>query len=186
MPIQIGGKRESDFNDPIGMLGDCHRRILNFLNVLVTLANQHKGGPLSEEQRGLLANSLRYFRDAAPKHTADEEDSLFPRLRELDVPGLEIVLARIDALQQDHESADLQHAEVDRLGQRWLLDGRLSSEDAARLTEILGRLEALYRDHIRKEDTQVFPFAQRVLPPDDRRSIGAEMAARRNIPGSGA
>ena len=33
MPIVIGAKRESDFTDPIGMLGDCHRRIEMFLNV---------------------------------------------------------------------------------------------------------------------------------------------------------
>lgn len=38
MPIVIGAKRESDFTDPIGMLGDCHRRIERFLNVLLTIA----------------------------------------------------------------------------------------------------------------------------------------------------
>jgi hypothetical protein len=38
MPIVIGAKRESDFTDPIGMLGDCHRRIDRFLNVLVRVA----------------------------------------------------------------------------------------------------------------------------------------------------
>ena len=30
MPIVIGAKRESGFTDPIGMLGDCHRRIDRF------------------------------------------------------------------------------------------------------------------------------------------------------------
>ena len=45
MPITIGAKRESDFTDPIGMLGDCHRRIERFLNVQVTLATREKGGP---------------------------------------------------------------------------------------------------------------------------------------------
>ena len=38
MPIVIGAKRESNFTDPIGMLGDCHRRIEMFLNVLVRVA----------------------------------------------------------------------------------------------------------------------------------------------------
>ena len=40
MPITIGAKRESDFTDPVGMLGDCHRRIERFLNVQVTLATR--------------------------------------------------------------------------------------------------------------------------------------------------
>src|ERR1051326_135049 len=42
MPIVIGGKPESDFTDPIGMLGDCHRRIVRFLHVLVALAAEQR------------------------------------------------------------------------------------------------------------------------------------------------
>ena len=77
MPTVIGAKRESDFEDPIGMLGDCHRRIERFLNALFTIATDAKGGPLTNEQQATLTTSLRYFREAAPKHTADEEESLF-------------------------------------------------------------------------------------------------------------
>src|SRR5262252_1383117 len=120
MPVEIGGKRESDFTDPIGMLGDCHQRIVRFLHVLVGLATQQKGGPLSDDQRTLLSTSLRYFREAAPKHTADEEESLFPRLRSLDGTDIDAVLTRVDSLEQDHECADRSHVEVDRLGQLWL------------------------------------------------------------------
>src|SRR5215831_17612840 len=115
MPIQIGEKRESDFTDPIGMLGDCHRRIVRFLHVLVALATQQKGGALSDEQRGMLSTSLRYFREAAPKHTADEEESLFPRLRSAGSADIDAMLARMDSLEQDHECADRSHLEVDRL-----------------------------------------------------------------------
>jgi hemerythrin-like domain-containing protein len=184
MPIVIGGKRESDFTDPIGLLGDCHRRIVRFLHVLVALATQHKGGPLSDEERTQLATSLRYFREAAPKHTADEEESLFPRLRRLDRPDIDAVLARIDSLEQDHECADRSHAEVDLLGTLWLTDGRLSPEDAARLEWLVGQLDALYRHHIGQEDTEVFPFAASTLSQDDRDAIGREMAARRGLNGA--
>ena len=79
MPIVIGAKRESDFSDPIGMLGDCHRRIERFLNALLTVATCAKGGPLTNEQQTALATSLRYFREAAPKHTAVRWT---PRLRQ--------------------------------------------------------------------------------------------------------
>ena len=133
MPIVIGAKRESDFTDPIGMLGDCHRRIERFLNALLTVATCAKGGPLTHEQQAALATSLRYFREAAPKHTADEEESLFPRLSRLDRPDLQPLLARIDSLQQDHECAERSHREVDHLGQLWLADGRLSPQDAEHL-----------------------------------------------------
>ena len=181
MPIQIGQSRESDFTDPIGMLGDCHRRIVRFLHVLVALATQQKGGPLSDDQRTLLSTGLRYFREAAPKHTADEEESLFPRLRSLDGTDIDAVLARMDALEQDHECADRSHVEVERLGQLWLTAGSLSSADASRLEELVCQLETLYRYHIGIEDTEVFPYAARVLAADDRQAIGNEMAARRGI-----
>lgn len=183
MPLVIGAKRESNFSDPVGMLGDCHRRIIRFLHVLLTLATQEKGGPLSDQQRNLLATSLRYFREAAPKHTADEEESLFPRLRRLDVPGLPAVLARIDSLEQDHECAERSHGEVDRLGQLWLSHGRLPPMEASRLSDLLGGLADLYRHHIGTEDTEVFPFAAAALSPADREAIGTEMAARRGVAG---
>src|SRR5215472_10653332 len=131
MPIVIGGKRESDFEDPIGMLGDCHQRIVRFLHVLVALATGQNSGVLSDEQRSLLSTSLRYFREAAPKHTADEEESLFPRLRRLDTADADLMLARIESLEQDHECADRNHAEIDRLSQLWLAQGQLTPQDAS-------------------------------------------------------
>jgi hemerythrin-like domain-containing protein len=183
MPITIGAKRESDFTDPVGMLGDCHRRIERFLNVQVTLATREKGGPLTEEDRAALETSLRYFREAAPKHTADEEESLFPRLRRIDPAKTQAILARVDSLEQDHECAGKAHDEVDRLGQRWLTSGRLSTEDASRLSTVLDQLAKLYRNHIAIEDTEVFPLARRILSASDREAVGVEMAARR---GAGA
>src|SRR3954466_3949201 len=98
VPIVIGAKPESNFTDPIGLLTDCHRRIERFLSVLVQVAAQAKGGPLTEEQRHGLDTALRYFRDAAPKHTADEESTLFPRLRRVDSPELHAAFARMESL----------------------------------------------------------------------------------------
>ncbi len=181
VPIVIGAKRDSDFTDPIGMLGDCHRRIERFLKVLVTLAANAEGGPLTDEQRSALAGSLLYFRNSAPKHTADEEESLFPRLHRLHQPDIEPLLARIESLEQDHECAQQSHDEIDRLGQRWLAEGQLSNADAERFSTLLRQLEKLYGHHIAIEDTEVFPAAARVLPAAARAAIGAEMAARRGV-----
>ena len=184
MPIVIGAKPESDFSDPIGMMGDCHKRIVRFLGVLVQLAMRPAAGPLSAEERNLLATSLRYFRDAAPKHTADEEESLFPRLRCLASGEIDAVLSRLDSLEQDHECADRVHAEIDRLGHVWLAHGQLQQRDAERLRELTGELDTLYRHHIGVEDREVFPLAANVLSPADRKAVGAEMAARRGLGGA--
>ncbi len=181
MPVVIGSKRESDFTDPIGMLSDCHRRIERFLVVLVTIATEQQGGPLGDEQKSALEAALNYFRNAAPKHTADEEESLFPRLRRIESPEMQSTLNRIDALEHDHQLADKGHQEVERLGREWLSRGRLSVEDAGQMATLLTELSALYEAHIALEDREIFPCANRALSPEDRTAVGAEMAGRRGV-----
>jgi hypothetical protein len=148
MPIVIGAKRENDFTDPTGMLGDCHRRIEMFLNVLVRVAEQAKGAALNEEQRGALEMALRYFRQAAPKHTADEEESLFPRLRQIESAEVRVLMVRI--LEEEHVCADRSHGEVDSLGRLWLKDGMLAGGSGGATPDagapIAGPLSPSHRD----------------------------------------
>jgi hemerythrin-like domain-containing protein len=181
MPVSIGGKQESGFGDPLGLLWDCHRRIERFLEVLIKVSEQARGGPLTAEQRSALDDALRYFREAAPHHTADEEETLFPRLRKRDEPEVKAVLSRVDALQQDHAQANRRHRDVELLGQSWLVCGSLTAADAARFSEMLHELAILYRDHIAVEERELFPVAAKVLAEEDRRAIGGEMAARRGL-----
>jgi hypothetical protein len=53
---------------------------------------------LNDERRRSLNLALRYFRESAPKHTADEEESLFSRLRSVGDEELKTVLAKVEAL----------------------------------------------------------------------------------------
>src|SRR5215831_17095475 len=96
--------------------------------------------PLESDPRAALDSALRYFRDAAPKHTADEEESLFPRLRRLSNDRLLAVMARIESLEEEHICADRIHAEVDALGRAWLTNGALSANEASRLVAMLTQL----------------------------------------------
>lgn len=181
MPVMIGGKPESSFADPIGLLGDCHRRLEQFLSVLVRVAADAHGGALSDDQRIAWNTSLRYFREAAPKHTADEEESLFPRLRGFDRPELRALLQRVDTLEEEHVCAGRAHDEVDVLGRLWLEHGSLPPEQTARLSILLSQLSELYRGHIAMEEGEVFPLAAAVLSAPERRAIGAEMSLRRGL-----
>ena len=181
MPVVIGGKPESSFADPIGLLGDCHRRIERFLSVLVQIAAEAHGSSLSDDQRKGWDTALRYFREAAPKHTADEEESLFPRLRGINRPEVRALLSRVDTLEEEHVCAGKAHDEVDRLGRLWLDDGSLSPERALRISTLLAQLSELYRRHIAMEDDEVFPLAAAVLSVPERKAIGGEMASRRSL-----
>lgn len=141
-------------------------------------------GPLENDTRAALETALRYFREAAPKHTADEEESLFPRLRRIENPELTTALATIDALEQDHRRADSLHAEVDTLGRRCLEMGHLSAGDAQRFRKAVADLASIYVEHIKIEDDVVFPTAGKTLADADKTAIAAEMAARRNLTAS--
>jgi hypothetical protein len=115
-------------------MSDCHRRIEMFMRTL-SAAAKFEGRRLSDEERRDLEAALRYFREAAPKHNADEEESLFPRLRSL--PDLEVqrVLINLDRLEQEHRWAAPLHMEIDRLGQQWL-----SNDDLEKMRSVPSRL----------------------------------------------
>lgn len=181
MLVQIGTKA-STFSDPTGLMSDCHRRIEMFLNALRAVGN-FDGRQLAEDERRALDTALRYFREAAPKHNADEEESLFPRLRSVPHPEVRSALEDLARLEEEHRWAAPLHAEIDRLGQQWLLEGRLASDRARAFQSAVDKLESMYRTHIEFEDRVLFPLASRVLSPAQSAEIAQEMAKRRNLSG---
>jgi hemerythrin-like domain-containing protein len=179
MPIQIGTKPH-DFNDPTELMSDCHRRVEMFLGTLNALAD-FEGKLLTDDERKSLDRALHYFREAAPKHSADEEESLFPRLRASSNPEVQSVLADMARLERDHNFAAPLHAEVDRLGLLWLRDGKLTPEYAQQLQSAVASLVAMYRAHIEFEDRMLFPLASRILSSSQKNEIAQEMAERRGL-----
>jgi hemerythrin-like domain-containing protein len=179
MPVQIGAPAHS-FSDPTGLLSDCHRRIEMFLGVLQSITPLLSESPNGESKRA-METALTYFRNAAPKHNADEEESLFPRLRRAADPRAQAVFARLDALETEHRWAAPLHEEVDQLGSKFLSAGALCTADIDRFRAAVERLVAMYREHIAVEDEVVFPCAADVLSPEDKAAIAAEMGRRRNL-----
>ena len=180
MPIAIGAKPDHDFSEPLGMLSDCHRRIERFLAVMQEVSDRSEDGRLTDESREPFERALEYFRTGAPRHTADEEESLFPRLRRLNAPESGSLLVQIERLESEHTRAQALHAAVEEIGARWLADSVLVPQERAMLAHTLEELGRLYAAHIALEDEQVFPLAGRILPGDEKRQIGIEMAARRS------
>lgn len=178
MPIRIGQPADHTFDEPLGLLSDCHRRIEYFLDALVSLT-ESAGQPLTPDQWKEIETALNYFAIAAPRHTADEEQSLFPRLRSMNDPKATHALECISQLERDHDLASAHHAAVDIFCRRWLDHGYLSDVDMRNLRDRLFELQALYREHIEIEDTQLFPAAAQLLSKTELQAIGREMAARR-------
>jgi hemerythrin-like domain-containing protein len=179
MPVTIGKPPAHDFSNPLGMLSDCHRRIETFLQALRRVVREAHGRDLSRTQRKALEAALEYFRESAPKHTLDEEESLFPLLRESVTEPTALQL--LDQLHQEHKKADQQHLEVELLGRRWLTEGHLEEESARQMSDTLENLAAMYKTHIEFEDSLIFPLAEKVLSAAEIKAIGCEMAARRGV-----
>jgi hemerythrin-like domain-containing protein len=175
MAIQIGAKPDSGFDDPIGMLKDCHRRIESFLGILCVVTDRAKGRSLTDEEREAVKAALQYFRTGGQRHTADEEESLFPRLRKSDANSFE----EIDRLEEDHHEANDLHRSVERLYSTWIESGTLGAEDTQQLHAETERLKQLYSDHIRVEETVVFARASQVLDSHAIAAIGTEFRFRR-------
>src|ERR1035437_2837654 len=141
MAIQIGAKPDSGFDNPIGMLKDCHRRIEHFLDILCLVAERGHARSLTGEERSAVQAALQYFHVGGERHTADEEESLFPRLRgELTTGNLE----EIDRLESDHKHAADLHASVDRLYATSISAAMLEPGDQQRLLSQTRQLKQLY------------------------------------------
>jgi hemerythrin-like domain-containing protein len=179
MPVQIGATTHA-FRDPTGLLSDCHRRVEMFLGALQSVAAV-SNRPLTDEARRSLDLALRYFREAAPKHTADEEESLFPRLRRIQLPEMQHALAQLDALEQDHRWAEPLHAAVEKIGVRYLELSVLSPVEAGEFREAVEQLASMYKRHIEIEDNRVFPVAAQLLSQQEKDAVAREMATRRNL-----
>jgi hemerythrin-like domain-containing protein len=176
MAVQIGAKPDSGFDDPIGMLKDCHRRIERFLHILSVVADSAAGRSLTEEETSAVQSALQYFRTGGQRHTADEEESLFPRLRAaLGVGSLE----EIGALEDEHRTANSLHQTVETLYLAWMAGGMQSQEDEERLGLVTKRLKQLYEAHIEVEERVVFPQAAEMLDSQAVTAIGEELRARR-------
>lgn len=161
------------FDDPLGMLTACHRRIERNLATLARLQRHLPENGCDGEARAAARGILKYFDSAAANHHADEEQSLFPRL--LRIMPVE-VQALIDALERDHAAlAD------DWLRLRPLLAAIAVGHRDNLSPKAVGDLTAAYRSHIEREESELIPLAMEACDATMIADIGREMAERRGI-----
>ena len=176
MAVQIGAKPDNGFDNPLGMLTDCHHRIEHFLHILSTIAAQATGRPLDQEESAAVAAALHYFNEGGRRHNADEEHSLFPRLRAAQPSP---PLADLAHLEDDHRRTEQLHQQIESLYRRWIVSAAFSTADQRNLLAATANLQRIYTDHIRFEEFTVFPRAARILDRAAIAAIGSEFQTRR-------
>lgn len=162
---------------PLEMLLACHHRIRHFCDLLQRLEAHVRDGKDARQAQEAATSILRFFNIAAVDHHADEEDDLFPALME-SMAGSDPVCIRemIARLTHEHRQLDAAWAtiepELQRLerGERVLLS-----------TDAVHAFAVAYDDHIRLEEEELLPMAERLLGQHDIDRIGRAMRLRRGI-----
>lgn len=157
------------FESPIDLLTACHDKVRRFASLCGRLAEHTARHGADDQARTAAAGIVRYFTIAAPLHHADEEEDLFPALRDLQDPALQ---ATMQALEQDHGALDALWEQA----RPWL--ERVQQGTAEPAPEALALFAAHYLAHVDREEREVFPFATR-LPDETLLAIGERMARRR-------
>jgi hemerythrin-like domain-containing protein len=168
------------FAQPLLLWGACHQRGQRVALLLQRLFEHLKQHGPSDATRVTAAEVRRYLIEAAPRHHADEDVDLFPRLRRrIDARGKRIpeagrAVEALDVLESDHP----------RLEEQWqrVLAALVRSEAAVPAPEhcaIANDFADGLIAHHAIEDQIIKPVAQHALTANDLAAIGASMAARR-------
>ena len=156
------------------MLVGCHQRIRYFTGVALRIARQPEALPAElAEAAGAL---LRYYSVALPLHEADENETLYPRLRASDAGST--ALAANDAMLQQHAELDDVLAALIPLWQEVQRNPASASGMAGPLLQQTTLLERLWQIHLKLEEEIVFPAMQQHLGAE-LDAMAAEMRARR-------
>ena len=154
----------------IRKIQDEHRSIAAVLHALKHLARDAQD-PRVKPGFEVLRAMIRYI-DEYPErlHHPKEDDVLFPRLLTRHEPARPL----IEALQAEH----VKGAQLVRDLERALLffeDG--GAVGAPRFLEMVERYADFHYQHMRREEKELLPLAERYLTPDDWKAVDAAFLA---------
>lgn len=166
----------STLDRPLEHLTACHRRIEERLATLERVASHLDSHPA--EALEAIASCFRFFDSNGILHTADEEQSVFPRLQSR-LSDEERTF--IGALEDQHRQADRLYAELKAIAGELQNGLPASRELQQRYRIVASRLAELYRSHMSAEDATLIALSQRVLSVPELADISREMKNRRGL-----
>lgn len=167
MFVNLGGAAKRE--DLVGLLLECHERIRRFSRLAVEVAT--RVDLPAHEVEDVCLRCERYFVEALPKHVADEELSLLPRLRGL---GVDEALATMHAQHEAHAPLLVELLEALRQ-----LRANPSAQARARLSAVATGVVADFDVHLEAEERLLFPLIPTTLSAEQQRLAIDELRARR-------
>jgi hemerythrin-like domain-containing protein len=165
-----GQRPGATLDQPLDHLPACHRRIEERLAILERAADHLEDR--RDEALEAIRNCFRFLDTNGVWHTADEEESVFPRLQQ-EVEEDEAQFLR--GLEADHRTVERVYQDLkDRFAAH-------SAESAGSFREAVAHLCGLYRAHIAAEEASLISIARRVLKESQLLAITREMRVRRGL-----
>lgn len=174
IPLPGFGAPAVGFDTPFEMLEACHLRVQRTLALQQRLCEHLQTKGCDASAQSAARDVLRYFDIAAPLHHEDEELHVFPLLQASHDPQLR---AAVDRLQSEHLA----------MGARWkvaraallaLAEGGVA-EFSAEQTAALAAFAAGYAEHIRLEESLIYPAARAAIGADALQAMAQDMRRRR-------
>lgn len=172
-----------DFTKPLDVLFHCHHKIAANLEALRRASDEMRGGDYEDFAPILVTveGVLTHFSTAGVKHTLDEEESLFPRLRNHRDSAVTDVFDVIGQLESQHKRAASIEQSLNKFLAKMAGSERPDEKTSDLFCELSESLYDLYRPHIQIENEFVFPAAREILSADELLAAGKEMFERRRV-----
>jgi len=169
----------SSRGDGLDMMERSHRRLEERVVELQRAAEAIVRERADDAELEQVDSVLAFLEKSAARHESDEEESLFPRLRQ----HTELVSLMSD-LAHEHDQHRHLVAHLRALRSGWPPGGP-DAGDGAALVMAVSELARAYRAHIEREERELMPLARDRLTADERAQVGLEMERRRNGDGGG-
>lgn len=142
---------------PLQDFSTCHAGFVAILQASLGLPEMLAAAARS---RTCAADMLKMFRNSVLAHHDDEERDLFPAVLRIAQPGEEAERARamVTQLVREHREIAQVWKQLEPTVQA-VANGYLPQLDVALLNELVAR----FNEHVRSEEVEFLPFAQRVL-----------------------
>ncbi|MDH3530228.1 MAG: hemerythrin domain-containing protein [Acidobacteriota bacterium] len=174
---------KADFSKPLDFLFHCHQKIAANLEALrratadLHTAQREDLATVAETINGVLT----HLSSSGKKHTRDEEESLFPRLRQHKDRGSDEIFEVLGQLESQHKRAASIERSLTNMALALAIADEIGSEKIALFNDLSESLYDLYRPHIQIENEFIFPASAQILTEAELAAAGHEMFQRRQL-----
>ncbi|MBK8255904.1 MAG: hemerythrin domain-containing protein [Polyangiaceae bacterium] len=163
--------------DCLDLMLECHDRIRRFMRMAIWLAHAEDtpANAISET----AASVHRYFAEALPRHSQDEDLSLAPRLLTKEIP--DSVRTSVGMMTRQHPGLEEVLSTLIPAWASVAQNHETLSDHASVLRKLTEQLQGMWLIHLGLEEDTVFPAARRFLTTSEMKEILTEMRDRRSV-----